>query len=426
MAKSSNLRSINCTQCGAPLELLGGHNVQSITCSYCGSVLDSREEYKVVAQFKNRQRPITPFKLGMSGKIKGVEFIIIGLIQYRSDDGYGWLEFGLFSPTHGYAWLAYEGGHYTFSRRVRDLPNRPIPQQHKSTVRARGQDFQVYDFFSATVKYVEGELTWVAKAGDQVSVIEAVDPPYFYSREKTAGELEYQFGEYLDAEAVHAAFKIDELPARRTNIHGAQPYTPNAVLSGLSGAAKWFAPLALIMLLYTFIVGGDVLLTTNFSPALFKKEQTSAEFEVKDPNSLMGLYLDWPINNAWGYYDVTINQDDEPIFSMAKQISYYSGYSGGESWSEGAKDATAFFKVPQAGVYSVSIEGEGGTGETGTVPPNVSLNVVIREGIVASRYYFILFVFAILAVAGHLIHKLGFEGRRWSEVIEDDDDDDDD
>ncbi len=423
MAKSSDLRSINCTQCAAPLDILGGHNVQSITCSYCGSVLDSREEYKVVTQFKNRQRPKTPFKLGMTGKIKGVKFTIIGLIQYRSNDGYGWLEFALFSPTHGYAWLAYEGGHYTFSRKVRDLPNRPMAERHKSAVRARGRDFLVYDFFTATVKYVEGELTWVAKADDRVSVIEAVDPPYFYSREKNMRELEYQFGEYLDPKIVHAAFRIKEPAPKRTSIHGAQPYSPHPVLVGLSGAARWFAPVALVLLLYTLIAGGDVLLSTALSPKLFKEEQTSTEFEVTDANTLLGLYLDWPVNNAWGYYDITVNQDDEPIFSMAKEISYYSGYSGGESWSEGATDATAFFKVPAAGVYSVAIEGEGGTGETGTVAPNVSLNVVVRQGIVASRYFLILLIITILAVAGHFIHKLGFEGRRWSEVIEDDDDD---
>ena len=108
------VRSINCTQCGAPLTLHGGHRVESLTCGFCGSVLDAHEDFKVVRTYADLKRPYSPLALGMSGKIKDVEFTIIGMVQYRDAWHDSWLEYAIYSPTHGYAWVAYEHGHFLF------------------------------------------------------------------------------------------------------------------------------------------------------------------------------------------------------------------------------------------------------------------------------------------------------------------------
>ena len=55
---------------------------------------------------------------------------------------------------------------------------------------------------------------------------------------------------------------------------------------------------------------------------------------------------------------IVVRKDGKSIFSMAKEISYYSGYDGGESWSEGSRNAHAYFKVPEAGNYTLGIEGQ--------------------------------------------------------------------
>jgi hypothetical protein len=82
------VRAVNCTQCGAPLKLHGGHRVRSLSCGSCGSVLDTKDEYQVVKQFADIQRPQMPLELGMQGKLKGIAFTIIGVVQYRDSEGY--------------------------------------------------------------------------------------------------------------------------------------------------------------------------------------------------------------------------------------------------------------------------------------------------------------------------------------------------
>ncbi|RKZ36335.1 MAG: hypothetical protein DRQ37_04355 [Gammaproteobacteria bacterium] len=418
----AKLHTIKCTQCAAPLTLKGGHQVRSITCGYCGSVLDTKEEFKVVKQYLDRKRPPSVLELGMTGKIHGVEFTIIGVVQFQDDEYARWLEFLLFSPTHGYAWLEDDAGHFIFTRRVRDLPDKPVSAQRKSSFKARRHTFKVLEEYTISISYVEGELTWVAEVGDKVRLLDAIDPPFIYTVEKTGTEEEYSIGEYLQPEAVHEAFSIDFEPKKRYTVHPAQPYIPNPMLVAMSQAGKYFAPLALVIVIYAFFFGsGETLLRGSVTPVQFIAGAQSAPFEVKNKDSLLALHLSSPLKNAWAWFDVTVRNEQREIFSLSKQISYYSGYSGGEHWSEGSQSTRAYFKVPAAGKYTLLVTGEGGTGSRGTKPQQKALNVTVKEGVIVSRYFVILLALTMTAFLWRYIMRWRFEARRW-ETDEDDDD----
>ena len=417
----SDLRAINCTQCGAPITLHGGgHKVLSITCAYCGSELDAKAEYQVITQFNTRERPITPIELGMKGSFKGVEFTVIGLVQYRTSDGYGWLEFALYSPTHGYAWLEQINNHFLFSRRTRDLPSTPIRPQVKSTFKVRDRTYRVFETYTASIIYVEGELTFVAERGDRVRITEAIAPPYIYSVERTETEEEYGIGEYLEPEEVYTALGLSDEPAKRHSVHPAQPYVASELMSGLSRAGLYFMPVAAVLLIIVLLLGwGSTILTARFDPRIFTEGLQSQIFKVSDPDKLLSLEMRAPLNNAWAAYDIQVHRDRKPIFSMAKQISYYSGYEGGEHWSEGSQSANAYFKVPEAGDYRLVVKAEGGTGRNRT-PPRANLNVRIDEGIIVSRYFLILIVLFGVAFSLKHVARWRFESKRWEDTGDDD------
>ena len=420
-----NLRSINCTQCAAPLTLHGGHKVQTITCSYCGSSLDTKDEYKILTQFTNRDRPPTPFELGMTGKLNDVEFTIIGMIQWRSDDGYGWLEFSLYSPTHGYAWLEQVDNHYLFSRRVRDLPNTRMSADVRSTFRVRDRSYKVFESYRAKILYVEGELTFVAKAGDRVDVIEGISPPYVFSLERTEQEEEYVLGEYIEPQEVFDAFGIRNEPGRRYKVHPGQPYNPSGITAGLGGAGKIFGPISIVLLILTVFFGsGKEIAKAQFDAKVFKNGSQTQPFKVESADKLMALEMHAPLRNSWAAFDIQVNQGEKNIFSMAKQISYYSGVDGGESWSEGSQNAKAYFKLPSPGQYHLVVRGEGGSGNRSRgVPRGGNLQVKIKEGVIVTRYYWILLGLCAAAFAWPFIARWRFESRRWSEADTDDDDD---
>ena len=415
------LRSINCKHCGAPISLRGGHRVKSIVCGYCGSVLHAEDGYEQIKGFIKAPRPHSPLKLGMSGKIKDVEHTIIGIVQYRTSSGHAWIAAQLFSPTHGYAWLEYERGHFVFNRRVREPPEKAPVKSVKASFKATGRIFKVYDFYTAKIAFVEGELTFIAKKGDSVEIIEGMNPPHLYVKEKTATEVEYSLSEYLQPEEVYEAFKIEGQPIKRTSIHAAQPYTPHPLVNGVSGAAMYFAPATLIVALLIWLFGsGHTILDERIFPRQFVGGAQTQAFTVSEADDLLRVNLHSNLNNAWAWFDVTLLKDKREQFSLGKEISYYSGYEGGEHWSEGTQSAHAYFKLPEAGDYTLLVAGEGGQGANSKSPQNKALHISIEEGVTVSRYFFILaLLFSIVLSLKYLI-KARFESRRWKAVTGDD------
>lgn len=419
---SKKLRSINCTQCGAPLELRGGHRVESITCGYCGSVLDSKDEFKILKKYtKQKSQTKLLIPLGTTGKIQDIQFTVIGVIKYSTFDSI-WYEYSIFSPTHGYAWIEYDAGHFVFSRRVRDLPSKRIVPVEKSTFTAKHMTFKVFDSYTAKIDYVEGELTWVAQVGDKVSLIDAICPPYIFTQEKKEKELEYTLGEYLPAKEVYAAFKLKGTPEKPGEVHAAQPHVANPVFASINQAAKIFLPVSIVLLLTILVMGsGSVVVNSRLSSNDYLQGAKKIPFTVSNPNKLLELELDLPLNNAWTWFDIEVLKQGQALFSMNKQVSYYSGYEGGEHWSEGSQSASAYFKVPQAGDYELHIFGEGGTGNSGSSAQQRDLSVTIREGVVVSRYFIIISILFLISLLLLPVSRKHFESKRWGDYEEDDD-----
>ena len=424
-SSSRKVKSINCTQCAAPLEIYGGgRRIESLTCGYCGSVLDAKKQFATIKKFTGIVRPFPyPLRIGQEGILKGVKFTIIGAIQYEVTTEYAtWLEYLLYSPTHGYAWLEYENGHFVFSHKVRDIPDGQVADIEKARFTARGRNFRVYDFYTAKIVFVEGELTWQAQLGDEVRLTDGIDPPYSFTIEKTGQSLEYSAGEYLQPDEVARGFSLDSLD-KPVGVHASQPFIANSLIRGLVGAGKIFAPLSIILFLVVLLFGsGKQIFSDTISANEYFGDNGSfnREFTVSQPQRLVELELYANLNNAWTWYDIEILKDEQPIFSLSQQISYYHGYEGGEHWSEGSRGVNTYFKVPAAGTYSFRLAGEGGSGNRSKTPQRQTLHVKINEGIIVSRYFLIMAIISLLGLLSVPAYKYHFEALRWGAYEEDD------
>jgi len=214
--------AIKCTNCAAPLDILGGGRVNTVTCSYCHSVLDMNAHYKVLAKFNDAKRPEAPFEIGMRGNIKGLEWQIIGWIHYKTGGfpSEEWDEFFLYSPTHGYAWLVYEKNKLFFSKRVRDFDILSWQERKAKTIfYHKGHYLQKEASYLTYVDYVEGELNWIAKFGDQFTTWDYEGVGFkTLNIEKTADEIEVYHTERLDKADVYRAFELTEDTQKITTI----------------------------------------------------------------------------------------------------------------------------------------------------------------------------------------------------------------
>ena len=424
------LRKLSCTQCGGSIELRGGHNVRSIVCQYCGSCLDSKDQFKLLHKFLNQKRPFMPIKVGATARLRGVQFTTIGVIQYeQKEDGeiYRWLEYLLFSHTHGYAWLCYEDGHYVLMHEVKDLPETPVeivsPRKTKFTVRDR--TFKVFESAGAQISYVEGEMTWQAKQGEKIMYMDGVCPPYMYSIEMRGQEQEFFWGEYISTSEISEAFRIEDI--QPVTVFCCQPFAANPTFAAMSQGALLSAGLALLM--YFFISSsGTPVMQHKFGNQLFTEGETSKEFKVEAPGSLYGISVNTPnLKNAWSFFDVKVvdQKEENQFFSMPTALAFYEGYEDGEYWSEGDTEVVSYFRIPESGDYKLSVAGEGATGESEQPSPDFSLgnvNVSIRKGIRLGHYTLAWFFTCLLLAFPYCFMALSFEQKRW----QDDDDEDDD
>ncbi len=419
------VQAIKCTACSASLDVLGGHRTKSLTCGYCGSVMDRHAGFQTVQEYQDRpDRPATPLAIGMQATLKDVLFTIIGMIEYvshQSGDGwaesYRWVSFQLYSPTHGYCWLTYNKGHYFFSYRTREMPDPVTPERlwPKVELTVDKRKFRMFERYVAQIAYVEGELTWIAKLGDKVRVVEAIDPPAMFSYEQTEHEIEYSIGEYMEPAQVHEAFGIDS-PARPSGIHPAQPFDSGRFLPALAKAGPIFAGIALLGLIFVLIAGGGrELVRTETGTG---DGPVALPFSASYPGQLMKLELRASLTNNWAYYQVTVNdiEAEETVLALGKEVSFYEGRDSDGYWSEGSRTETALFKVPRAGDYVIDIL----PAETsGRVP---QLRISLYEQVFVSRYLLALLILSVIAMVALPFYRRHFEQRRWSDVLEDDDD----
>jgi hypothetical protein len=196
------------------------------------------------------------------------------------------------------------------------------------------------------------------------------------------------------------------------------------LFESFSKGAMLAALIAIFM--YFFISSnGSLVFKQKFGSNVFKQSEVSKEFEVKEPGKLYGIRVYTPsLKNQWSYYNFRVVDKEEKTkyFDMPTALSYYEGYEGGEYWSEGSTEVTAYFKIPEKGQFKLAVDGEGGTGNDPQKNFSLSNTIVeIREGVRQGHYTLTWFFLCLVLGAPFFIKKMTFEAQRWADDDEDDD-----
>lgn len=180
---------------------------------------------------------------------------------------------------------------------------------------------------------------------------------------------------------------------------------------------------ATALFLLTLVFG--VLMTISLigdGTEIFKKVYNEAVFEEEEiaPANVGTFTLDseklcmlevkgLTLDQSWLWVSaVILDEKDRPVLSYTFDLSYYHGYEGGESWSEGDKDDYKLFRLP-AGNYKIMVHGEDEPSKTSTNPfaintlaftsngyttidRNEAIQVRVTKGVWMTRYFLIMFL----------------------------------
>lgn len=420
-------QSVRCPGCGAPQE--GGHpaDAEMLVCSQCGSVLAlGGTEAKVVG--KNREKVDFTLAVGNRGTFDKVTYEVVGRLHYvETDWGVSYVsdEYLLWNEKKGYLWLEESDHHFVLNKRSHLQPGVDLFSffTAKDKVPIGDVTYRFVEAGETTLRYVDGALPWVATVGEKFKYADLIAPPLSFGAELSASgdsrEIEFFEGRYLSTEEMAAAFKREF--ARPYGVAPSQPFSRTAGQRFLLMAGALFAIINLGLLVLS-AGGGRRVMQEQISAEQYRGEHTSEPFAITKKPSVVEISGSAPLNNAWVSLDFgLVNASDEVCFESSDDASYYSGYEGGESWSEGSQSFSQHVRVDQPGTYRLIVFGAAGTGETADSAGGPPVTVEVREGITLSRYFLLMFILAVLYPLKEIARQYTFEAGRFPK---DDDDDD--
>ncbi len=400
------VKSIQCSNCAAPLSLHGGgHRIRSLTCEYCGAVMDVRKDFALLGQFKDQHQPVSPLTLGAEGKIKDIHFVVIGMIEYRSNYGDRWTDLHLFSETHGYAWLSYQLGHFTFTRRVRILPDRDMKKlSPRSTLRVRGEAYKFLEAYQAEIIYVSGELTWVANLGDTTVLRDSIAPPFMFSLEETENEQEYHLTEYIDPDVIKKSFELS-FDTHRSFVHPAQPFKA-PIRKALSKASLIPMGISLLIIFFiSFLNMGNTVFSERITQQQISGGIYIGDFKVTNAKHLMELQFE----NA---YPASFRIKDIAIFDEKNEVFAFGRSRFKKTTSAINQNGSARFHINETGKYTLRLRAATPSiSNNNKQPPYIKMK--IQQGILVNRYFKYLLYLSIISFLLFYIARLFFEKKRW-------------
>lgn len=419
-ARQTALAQARCPQCNGPLELKAPDRTMRVGCPYCGALCDvsAGKLSFLKALGKPEHPPAVP--LGAKGTLEGVEWLCIGYLRRSCEvDGvrYGWEEYLLFQPKAGFSWLLCSNGHWTLLRPV--AAGEVV--DHHATARFRGRTYRRFGAVDAVTDYVLGECYWAVEVGERAHAVEWVDPPYSLNADGNGEEITFTHGPYLAPEVVAKAFGLKGLPAPQ----GIAPSQPNPHTARARTAVTWAAIYsAVVMLLFVvasalaarqLVAQESLEVPAGAAPGSPESMHFLGPFEVEQRGNL-GVELSSNVSNDWfGVQGDLVDEATGEVRSFYVEVGYWSGYEGGESWSEGSRRDSAWLSAVPKGRYSLRLAPA--FSPSGSPAPR-RYEVVVRADVPR-------FLWAALAIlllwpwpALLFLRARGFEGTRWSDSTE--------
>jgi len=411
-----------CPKCDTPITLYDPKGSEFCVCSACYSYIrfEKDEPEKLKTLTKPKLKPTLP--LGTEGKLNDVLFKVIGYIEKDEYDvRYTWREYVLYNYEKGYATLSEFDGHWNLVYGKNFLPKLEKPLDGKTYVMYDDVEYKLFHKYGADVKAILGEFDWDV-FNEDVNIREFIAPPFILSKEESnvggKKETNYYRGEYLELNAIAAAFNLDvNLFPSRVGILSNQP---SRAYETWNWAFKTSILLLLAMLAIELIVvsfkPSEVLMDSLFNLASAPEKGSSefqpiksSAFKVSDVSTSLEIELSSGVENNWLEATIVlVNEKTNQTWEVTKGIEYYYGYESGERWSEGNQKGSVLLSEIPGGIYHLNIYPASGDAARDYINVKIESNGTLWQNVLVCAG-----LFSILPIVS-FYNMRNFERKRWS------------
>lgn len=419
--------TFSCRNCGASVTVrYPGHSL-SAACESCGSIIDTSDSnFRILAEYQSKLALATPIiPLGARGKLFDREWECIGFML-RTDvaSAYTWEEYLLFNPYYGYRFLTRNKGHWSFVTMLKEKPRVVSGSFARNSMPMaeafyKEEKYKVYYIGRAYVSFVLGEFYWKVKKGYEVGMQDFVNPPYMLSSETDVKEKVWSQSEYVEPDVIKTAFKLKDVPPRQ----GIAPNQPSPL-------TKQWEQLKLVWIVFFLLICGIqfVHCSTSANVNVFDKfyvYETNAKskgtittpvFSVGKDISNVQIHFHAPLNNAWLYVGgELVNDDDNTTYPFEQTVEYYSGVDGGESWSEGSRDASILISEVPKGNYYINMDIEEGDYPARDIHNTDQFHIWVQRDVPTFMNFLVALLMVSLYPIWFFLHSRQVEVARWSD-----------
>lgn len=401
------INTITCKSCNTQTTIQNNVECVSFACPNCGSLYNLKSS-NVPLLKKYTYKPLdVVLPIGLKGNFDDKEYEIINvLVKFLGAFTYS-KEYTLVSKDNVYLYLSECNGHWIQLKQVDDIE---LKKSGALRINYKEISYNKYDYYSPSLVRAYGFFDFELSKFDNF-VVEYINPPFILSTERINEDTVTYLGHHVSKGKIKQAFKNQTLPSKTGN-GIVQPFLFNLQNTAIIFCATIIIVLATHLYLNQERTNLDVLNTTlNFTE--FKdKDYVSPSFTLEGSSAPLKIDLESAVSNSWAWVGLSVINEstNEEIFAE-QDIEYYSGYEGGESWTEGSSNSDFYICGLGPGKYHLAIKAS----KQETDPFNENVHVVAKWGN-AMNWNFGVIIFSLIGIFVALYFaRYYFEKTRWTD-----------
>ena len=403
-----------CSLCNKQHAIEGFPSIRSFICT-CGTTCSIHEFGEVRELKTNTLKEESFLPLQAEATFDTVRYKVIGHVKKEDQDDFQWDEFTLWHKEQGFLYLSVFNGHWLKLNQVK-LKNYVATNRSllANKVFEDGESFDLFNDYQSKIVLSEGQFAGNIYNDGMYKAVEYTAPPKVWTFEKPHNEGVAAFkGEHLSEEDLRAAFQVELNLPQAKGIGMAQPFSGGMPVKRMR---------------ITILLGFLLVLATQFLSSVFNHnkfifEQSAAIQPDRtfptiqtDPFNLTKSYnnleveVNSDVTNSWLEAQVEVtNLNDGKSYTSEIGVEFYSGYEGGEFWSEGKRKTSFVFSALPKGKYQVNVTPAFDT----NFPPSTYTIAIYADVPMYKNFWLILLFIAIPTIIFALVNY-NREYYRWS------------